>query len=50
MSGYFEICQAKMEFWNMSGKTDLCQGKIRIDVCAKVSQKLMHATVKDLLP
>ena len=25
----FEICQGKIEFWKMSGKTDLSQGKIQ---------------------
>ena len=29
MSGNFEICQRKIEFWRISGKTDLCQGKIK---------------------
>ena len=28
MSGNSEICQVKIEFWKMLGKTDLCQGKI----------------------
>ena len=28
MSGNFEICQGKTEFWKMSWKTDLCQGRI----------------------
>ena len=25
----FEICQGKIEFWKISGKTDLCEGKIK---------------------
>ena len=29
MSGNFEICQGKIEFWKRSGKTDLYQGKIK---------------------
>ena len=28
MSGNLEICQGKIVFWKMLGKTDLCQGKI----------------------
>ena len=28
MSGNFKISQGKIEFWKMSGKTDLCKGKI----------------------
>ena len=30
MSGNFEICQGKIEFWKMSGKTDLCQGQLHM--------------------
>ena len=29
MSGNYEICQGKNEFWKKSGKTDLCPGKIK---------------------
>ena len=27
-AGNFEICHGKTEFWKMSWKTDLCQGRI----------------------
>ena len=43
MSGNFEICQGKIEFWKMSWKTDLCQRKIKFPgVYAKNLQILGH--------